>query len=149
MILGRTRNNIDIRRATWCNQNMEIVCHGSKDLGCVWVVVQAKLKFGDVKYIAVQMLMSVGELQKKNDCAFVALVTIKAKIVKGCRNVGLMGATLVVIACCTTLNERQNPPETPREGAADGDMNVTMTTCSGELSEDHSLRTVPVWVKAT
>ena len=39
-------------------------------------------------------------------------------------------------------------PETSREGAADGDPNVTMTTCSDELSEDHSLRTVPVWVKA-
>ena len=70
---------------------MEIIRHGSKNLGCVRVVVQATIKFGDVKYIVVQMLISVGELQKKNDCAFVALVTIiKAKIAKGRRNVGLI-----------------------------------------------------------
>ena len=43
----------------------------------------------------------------------------------------------------------ENPrPETPRKGAAEGDPNVTMTTCSDEPSEDYSLRTVPVWVKA-
>ena len=153
MIVGRTRNDIDIKRATWCNQNMEIICHGSKDLVCVRVVVH-------VKYITVQMLMSIGKLQKKNDCAFVALVTIiKAKIVKGPRNVGLMGSTLVVIACCTILNERKTcrsmgnkgttkPPEMLQEGAADGNLNITMTTCSDELSEDHSLQTVPAWAKA-
>ena len=106
-MLGRTRNSINIRRLTWCSQNMETICHGSKDLSCVRVVVQATIEFGCVRYVTVQML-SVGKLQKKNDCAFVALVTIiKVKIVKGCRNVGLMGATLVIIACCTTLNERK------------------------------------------
>ena len=34
------------------------------------------------------------------------------------------------------------------EGAADGDPNVTMTTCSDELSEDYSVTAVPVWAKA-
>ena len=40
-------------------------------------------------------VMSVGELQNKNDCAFIALVMIiKVKIVKGRRDVELIGATL-------------------------------------------------------
>ena len=79
---------------------METIRHGSKDLSCVRVVVQATIKFGGVKYIAVEMLMSVGKLQKKNDCAFVALVTIiKVKIVKG--------RHLSHIACYITLNERK------------------------------------------
>ena len=90
-MLGRTRNDTDIRQPKWRSQSRETIRHGSNDSNFVRAVVQATIKFGDVKCIAVQMLMSVRESRKKSDCAFVALVTIiEVNIVKGRRNVGLL-----------------------------------------------------------
>jgi hypothetical protein len=63
-------------------------------------------KFGNVECFVVRMLMSVGELQKRDGCVSVALVAIiKAWTAEDLRNVELMAVILVITVHCTILNK--------------------------------------------
>jgi hypothetical protein len=52
------------------------------------------------------MLMSAGELQKRDGCVSVALVAIiKARTAEDLKNVELMAVILVITVYCTILNK--------------------------------------------